>query len=49
MTAPPSGGRPLVLRNVTVVDTGDGALAPGVDVLIADGLIPAITTTNPDP
>jgi imidazolonepropionase-like amidohydrolase len=47
--APSAGGRPLVLRNVTVVDTGDGALAPGLDVLVADGVIRAITTTDPDP
>jgi imidazolonepropionase-like amidohydrolase len=49
MTAPTAspGGRPLVLRNVTVVDTGDGTLAPGVDVLVADGVIGAITTTDP--
>ena len=49
MTAPPSGGRPLLLRNVTVVDTRDGALAPGLDVFIADGVIAEITTTDPDP
>jgi imidazolonepropionase-like amidohydrolase len=50
MTAPPAApwGRPLVLRNVTIVDTGDGTLAPGVDVLVADGGIRAITTTDPD-
>ena len=49
MTAsrPAPGPRPLVLRNVTVVDTRDGALAPGLDVLIADGVIRAITTTDP--
>jgi imidazolonepropionase-like amidohydrolase len=46
-SAPPPGGRPLALRNVTVVDTRDGALAPGVDVLIADGVIRAITTADP--
>jgi imidazolonepropionase-like amidohydrolase len=46
-SAPPPGSRPLVLRNVTVVDTRDGALAPGVDVLIADGVIRAITTADP--
>jgi imidazolonepropionase-like amidohydrolase len=45
--APPPGGRPLELRNVTIVDTRDGALAPGVDVLIADGIIRAITTADP--
>jgi hypothetical protein len=35
--------RPLSLRNVTVVDTRDGALAPGLDVTIASGVIQAIT------
>ena len=40
-TAAP-GGRPLVLRNVTVVDTRDGTLAPGLDVLIAGGVIAEI-------
>jgi imidazolonepropionase-like amidohydrolase len=53
MTAPPPGGRPpggrpLVLRNVTIVDTRDGALAPGVDVVTADGIIRAIGTAHPD-
>src|SRR3984957_5317533 len=47
VAATPPGGRPLALRNVTVVDTRDGALAPGVDVLIADGIIRAITTADP--
>ena len=42
------GGRPLLLRNVTVVDTGDGALAPGLDVFIAGGVIAEITTTDHD-
>jgi imidazolonepropionase-like amidohydrolase len=45
--ATPPPGRPLALRNVTVVDTRHGALAPGVDVLIADGIIRAITTAGP--
>jgi imidazolonepropionase-like amidohydrolase len=45
----PVNGRPLVLRNVTVVDTRDGALTPGADVLVSDGVIAAITTTDPDP
>jgi imidazolonepropionase-like amidohydrolase len=48
MTASTPRGRPLVLRNVTIVDTRDGALAPGVDVGIADGLIREITTTDRD-
>jgi hypothetical protein len=50
MTAstPPPGARPLLLRNVTTVDTRDGALAPGVDVFIADGLVRDISTTDPD-
>jgi N-acyl-D-aspartate/D-glutamate deacylase len=48
MTASTPGGRPLVLRNVTVVDTRDGALAPGVDVGIADRLIREITTSDRD-
>ncbi len=45
-TAAP-GSRPLVLRNVTIVDTRDGTLAPGLDVLIADGVIREITTSDP--
>ncbi|HEX4090887.1 MAG TPA: amidohydrolase family protein [Trebonia sp.] len=45
-SAPPPR-RPLTLRNVTIVDTGDGALAPGLDVRIADGVIAAITPTDP--
>ena len=50
MTAPAAapGSRPLALRNVTVVDTRDGTLAPGLDVLIAGGVIAEITTTGPD-
>jgi imidazolonepropionase-like amidohydrolase len=47
-SAPPPGGRPLRLGNVTIVDTRDGGLAPGLDVLIADGVIAEITTTDPD-
>jgi Amidohydrolase family len=43
-----TGQRPLSLRNVTVVDTRDGALAPGLDVTIASGVIQAITATDPD-
>ena len=45
----PAAGRPLVLRNVTVVDTRDGALAPGLDVIIAGGAIAEITTTDSGP
>jgi imidazolonepropionase-like amidohydrolase len=45
--AAPPGSRPLVLRNVTVVDTRDGTLAPGLDVFIAGGVIAEITTTDP--
>jgi imidazolonepropionase-like amidohydrolase len=48
MTAPVSD-RPLMLRNVIIVDTKDGALTPSVDVLVSDGVIAAITTTDPDP
>ena len=33
---------------MTVVDTGDGALAPGLDVFIAGGVIAEITTTDHD-
>jgi imidazolonepropionase-like amidohydrolase len=47
-TAAAGFGRPLVLRNVTVVDTRDGALTPSVDVLVSDGVIAAITTADPD-
>jgi len=49
MTAAPPAVRPLLLRNVTIVDTDDGALAPGLDVTIAGGVIQAITTTDPSP
>jgi hypothetical protein len=45
-TAAAGFGRPLVLRNVTVVDTRDGALTPSVDVLVSDGVIAAITTAT---
>jgi Amidohydrolase family len=37
---------PVVLRGVTVVDTRDGSLTPGVDVALADGRIAAITPTG---
>jgi imidazolonepropionase-like amidohydrolase len=47
-TAAAGFGRPLVLRNVTVVDTRDGALTPSVDVLVSDGVIAAITTADPN-
>ena len=47
MTTPVSD-RPLVVRNVTIVDTRDGALTPRADVLVSDGVIVAITTTDPD-
>jgi hypothetical protein len=40
------GDRPLVLRNVTVVDTRDGTLAPGLDVFIAGGVIAEIATAD---
>jgi hypothetical protein len=32
-----SARRPLLLRNVAVVDTRDGALTPDADVLLRDG------------
>jgi imidazolonepropionase-like amidohydrolase len=43
-----AGGRPLVLRNVTIVDTRDGALTPSADLLVSDGVIAAITPADPD-
>ena len=43
-----AGGRPLLLRNVTIVSTRDGALTSGADVLVSDGVIAAITTAAPD-
>ena len=45
MTAPASSC-PLLLRNVTIVDTRDGALTPNADVRISDGAIVAITTVG---
>jgi len=46
MTA--ASGRALVLRNVTIVDTRDGTLAPNADVHVSGGVIAAITTADPD-
>ena len=37
---------PVVLRGVTVVDTRDGSLTPGLDVALADGRIAAIASTG---
>lgn len=42
MTGPITAGgssarRPLLLRTVTIIDTRDGALTPGADVLVRDG------------
>jgi N-acyl-D-aspartate/D-glutamate deacylase len=34
---------------VAAVDTRDGALTPGADVFVRDGVIAAITTSDPDP
>jgi imidazolonepropionase-like amidohydrolase len=48
MTVTAGSGRPLLLRNVTIVDTGDGALTPRADVRVSDGAIAAITTADPD-
>jgi N-acyl-D-aspartate/D-glutamate deacylase len=42
-----NGGR-LVLRNVTIVDTRDGTLAPGADVHVSDGVIAAIAAADRD-
>jgi imidazolonepropionase-like amidohydrolase len=40
--------RPLLLRNVVIVDARDGALTPSTDVHVSDGVIAAITTADPD-
>ncbi|MGD0698618.1 MAG: amidohydrolase family protein [Trebonia sp.] len=48
MTLAAGSGRRLVVRNVTIVDTRDGTLAPNADVHISDGVIAAITTADPD-
>ena len=48
MTAAAGKASSLVLRNVTIVDTRDGALTVGADVLVSDGVIAAIRTADPD-
>jgi hypothetical protein len=34
-----AGSRPLLLRNVTIVDTQDGTLTSNADVRVSDGVI----------
>jgi imidazolonepropionase-like amidohydrolase len=48
MTVTTGSARRLVLRNVTIVDTRDGTLAPGADVHVGDGVIAAITAADQD-
>jgi N-acyl-D-aspartate/D-glutamate deacylase len=47
VTVTAGSGRPLLLRNVTIVDTRDGALTPNADVRVGDGVIASITTADP--